>query len=518
VKPDIPPITLSLTGATRLYVPEVLFNNKKKRVEMNSVKNAVVNDPDQTERSPCKKGSIKHRAAKMIGITVTMLGIAHQAQAVTASQVANIYSGISFFGEYYSEQDLGPLDSNPKGFTRFRNELVFSAEDFSTGQELWVYDGRQVRQIADINPQFSINDFPPAGSSSPADFVVFGNQLLFTADNGSSGRELWSYDGKEVRQVADINSGPAGSSPRSFTVFGNELVFIADDGVHGQELWSYDGTQVSLLADINPLGAASPSGLTAFGDELVFRANGGSANGGTELWAYDGSQVRRIADIRPGSPSSSPSGFTVFNGELVFYATDGFSGLEPWAYDGNQIRQLADIRAGLPGSAPIAVIMRVIGNELVFSANDGTTGIEPWSYDGKQVRQLADINPLGDSNPGGLVKLGAELVFSASSSNPSERTLWSYDGKQVRQIADGPWIPLNLTAVADKLVAFSAIGESGRELWAYDGRQVYQLADINPAGSSEPANLTVFGNELIFSANDGATGNEVWRIVQPGVQ
>jgi ELWxxDGT repeat protein len=515
VKPKIPPITLSLIGATGLYVPEVLFNNKK-RVEMNIVTNAAVNDSDHTERSPCEKGSIKHSAAKMIGIAVTMLGIAHQAQAVTASQAANIYSGISFFGDYYTEQDLGPLDSNPKGFTRFRNELVFSAEDFSTGQELWVYDGLQVRQLADINPQFSINDFPPASSSSPADFVVFGSQLLFTADNGSSGRELWSYDGKEVRQVADINSGSAGSSPRSFTVFGNELVFIANDGVHGQELWSYDGTQVRLLADINPTGSANLSGLTVFGDELVFRANDGVITN-SEPWAYDGSQVRRIADIRPGPLSSSPSGFTVFNDELVFYANDGFSGLEPWAYDGNQVRQLADIRAGLPGSAPIAVIMRVIGNELVFSANDGTTGIEPWSYDGKQVRQLADINPLGDSSPGGLVKLGTELVFSAGS-NPLERTLWSYDGKQVRQVADAPWVPLNITAVANNLVAFSAISESGRELWAYDGRQVYQLADINPAGSSEPANLTVFGSELVFSANDGTTGNEMWRIAQPGVQ
>jgi ELWxxDGT repeat protein len=495
-------------------LPKLYYN--KKKIEMNIVKNAVVNDPGQTESLPCRKGSMKPQSSKMIGMAM-MLGIAPQAQAVTASQVANIYSGISFFGEYYTEQDLGPLDSNPKGFTRFRNELVFSAEDFATGQELWVYDGRQVRQLADINPEFSDYAFPPAGSSSPSDFVVFGNQLLFTADNGSSGRELWSYNGKAVRQVADINSGPAGSFPKSFTMFNGQLVFVADDGVHGQELWSYDGTQVSLLADINPLGAASPSGLTAFGDELVFRANGGSANGGTELWAYDGSQVRRIADIRAGSPSSSPSGFTVFNGELVFYANDGFSGLEPWAYDGNQVRQLADIRAGLPGSAPIAVIMRVIGNELVFSANDGTTGIEPWSYDGKQVRQLADINPLGDSSPAGLVKLGTELVFSAGS-NPLERTLWSYDGKQVRQVADAPRVPLNLTPLANNLIAFSAIGESGRELWAYDGHQVYQLADINPAGSSEPANLTAFGNELVFSANDGTTGNEMWRIVRPGVQ
>ena len=41
---------------------------------------------------------------------------------------------------------------------------------------------------------------------------------------------------------------------------------------------------------------------------------------------------------------------------------------------------------------------------------------------------------------------------------------------------------------------------------------LHQMADINPDGSSSPANLTVYGTYLYFSATDGtAHGVELWR-------
>ena len=70
----------------------------------------------------------------------------------------------------------------------------------------------------------------------PSSFTVFGNELVFSANDGITGIELWSYDGHQVRQLADIN--PAGSSfPINATVFRHELVFSADDGMTGRELW-----------------------------------------------------------------------------------------------------------------------------------------------------------------------------------------------------------------------------------------------------------------------------------------
>ncbi len=58
--------------------------------------------------------------------------------------------------------------------------------------------------------------------------------------------------------VADIRPGPQGSFPEDLSAFGSRLVFTADDGTHGRERWITDGTASGtiLLADIQP-GPAS---------------------------------------------------------------------------------------------------------------------------------------------------------------------------------------------------------------------------------------------------------------------
>jgi hypothetical protein len=37
--------------------------------------------------------------------------------------------------------------------------------------------------------------------------------------------------------VGDINPGPGGSAPRGFTKLGKRLIFSADDGNRGEEIW-----------------------------------------------------------------------------------------------------------------------------------------------------------------------------------------------------------------------------------------------------------------------------------------
>ena len=68
--------------------------------------------------------------------------------------------------------------------------------------------------------------------------------MFFTATDGGSGRELWATQGEASTtfRVIDINMGAGGSTPRNFIGSQNVLLFSADDGVLGRELFKSDGT------------------------------------------------------------------------------------------------------------------------------------------------------------------------------------------------------------------------------------------------------------------------------------
>ena len=97
------------------------------------------------------------------------------------------------------------------------SKLVFSAETSADGRELWVTDGTPegTHLLVDINPDGSSNPgsfYSPteAGhvASTVADFGSLGDgRVLFGADDGTHGVELWTSDGtaEGTRLVDDIN-------------------------------------------------------------------------------------------------------------------------------------------------------------------------------------------------------------------------------------------------------------------------------------------------------------------------
>jgi ELWxxDGT repeat protein len=169
----------------------------------------------------------------------------------TTSRVADIRPGVFQFS---------PGSSYPEDLTAF-----FQAFDGISGYELWKTDGTTTSRVADIRPG-------GAGSSSnPRNLTAVGNTLFFTADDGSSGRELWKTDGTTTSRVADIRPGvfqfsPGSSYPEDLTAVGNTLFFTANDGSSGRELWKTDGTTTSRVANIFPgEGNSNPRNLTVVG-------------------------------------------------------------------------------------------------------------------------------------------------------------------------------------------------------------------------------------------------------------
>ncbi|MEM8721502.1 MAG: ELWxxDGT repeat protein [Cyanobacteria bacterium P01_G01_bin.39] len=426
--------------------------------------------------------------------------------------VANINPGVRNDGFGYS--------SLLSGFTEYDGKLYFSANDGETGGELWVSDGTSsgTQLVADINPEVSGYGYP--FDSSVSQLTVFDDKLYFTANDGEKGNELWVSDGTKsgTQLVADINPEESdygyifGSSISYLTEYDDKLYFTADDGKHGNELWVSDGTTegTKLVADINPdvdsfenpLGSRV-YGLTEFNDKLYFTADDGEH--GAELWVSDGTTegTQLLVDINPksneyGAYGSYTAGFTVFNDKLYFTADDGEHGNELWVSDGTTegTQLLVDINPGAGNygvNSSYAAGFTEFNDKLYFNADDGQTGGELWVSDGTKegTQLLADIDPkvykysTGGSFPNDFTEFEDQLYFTTG--DYGSRELWVSDGT---------------TKGTQFIVDLNPRTESGNQYgYGYDYGYGYT-----------GTNLAVVNNVLFFSANDGDTGAELYRL------
>lgn len=289
--------------------------------------------------------------------------------------------------------------SSPGPGVAIRGRLVFAADEGINGRELWITDGTRTgtRLLRDINPARlpepppNCSDHPNDGRrstglpSGPLDLVAFRGGVLFTADDGTTGRELWWTNGTVdgTRRVKDLLPGPQGSAPHDLTVIQDRAYFLASApaGSTGEALWRTDGTAAGtvLVHSLTVRGLPSwPRSLTAVGGRLFFVASNEAT--GVELWTSRGTAAttRMVIDLRPGTGGSYPQQLTDVGGVLVFAADDGETGLEPWMSDGTAAGtvRLGDLNPGLDASSP-GPFTRA-GNNLFFGAWEPDHGRELW--------------------------------------------------------------------------------------------------------------------------------------------
>ena len=339
------------------------------------------------------------------------------------------------------------------------------------------------------------------------------------------------------------------SGPRAFAAVGNTLFFSANDGIHGQELWKSDGTEAGTVLvknikpnDDGPGPGSRPSSLTAVGDRLFFTAGDGVH--GRELWKSDGSRagtvlVKNIKNDSVRGPGSSPAELTAMGSGFFFTADDGTHGRELWKSDGSRagtvlVKNISPRFAENYYGSPHYLTAR--GNRVFFSANDGTHGVELWRSNGSRTGTVMvkniDTNERNDAPdypgamPSQLTAMGGRLYFVAGDETRGEE-LWKSDGsrvgtvlvKDIDQRRRQGSLPSQLTRLDDVLFFAADDGVRGDELWKSDGSRMgtVLVKNIDPndgsgyLSGSQPTFLTPAGDQLFFIADDGTSGEGLWK-------
>src|SRR5207244_159892 len=92
----------------------------------------------------------------------------------------------------------GPAGHLPAVAGSAPGRVWFSMEDVVNGRQLWATDGTKagtgiVRTIGDPDARPTLS-----GERGPVPLGVAANKLLFHADDGPGGRQLWASDGTKA--------------------------------------------------------------------------------------------------------------------------------------------------------------------------------------------------------------------------------------------------------------------------------------------------------------------------------
>jgi ELWxxDGT repeat protein/VCBS repeat-containing protein len=429
--------------------------------------------------------------------------------------------------EGFSDPTLTPSSY----FANVNGKLFFGSTEGSSPRQLWASDGTSG------GTKLVARDTSSTTSSSPSAPLVIGSIAYFIARDAEHGNELWRTDGTAAGTtlVKDIAPGPTSSHPRSLTNLNGTLFFTVDTPFE-TGLWRSDGTAAGTVLVKQLLFSATTSMVNVAGT-LFFQA--ADIYTGTELWKSDGTTTGTVLvkDIRPGLLPSSIVDLTNVNGTLFFRAYDGVTGLELWKSDGTAAGTVL-VKDIVPGSSPLNVVrfLTNVNGTLFFAANNDVNGDELWKSDGTSDGTILvkDIRPgASSSSPTFLTNVNGTLFFRASNSF-NDFELWRSDGTSagtilVKDIFSGGSgsQPRYLTNVNGSLF-FTAVNNAsfesatGYELWKSDGTDAGTILvkDIWPgASSSQPRYLTDLNRAqlanvngmLIFSANDGTSGLEIWK-------
>lgn len=353
-----------------------------------------------------------------------------------------------------------------------------------------------------------VKDINPGDNSANIyELTKTGNSFHFFATDGVHGSELWRTDGTEAGtyMIKDIYPGEQGCGSSywlpSITALNDDVLFIANDGEHGMELWKTDGTEAGTIMVKNINGTytdsfysiqMSSTYMTAMGDHVYFCAF--TSTYGTELWKSDGTEAGTVlvSDIMPGANSSKPQFMTTIGNRIYFGAKSPDNLLSIYVTDGTEAGTIHLANAKISDSDHEDCKHFVELNGYVYFAASPTSdgdilNKELWRTDGtpEGTELFMEFNPdqVDDSDPRYLHVVNNKLLFGVN--NTSNDVYYISDGTINGTV---PLTDINGSEVetAGDFVGTSSIAFGENVMYipsTWNGNPVIYKTDGTPAGT-----------------------------------
>ena len=215
-----------------------------------------------------------------------------------------------------------PLNWEDSIFTG--SNLFFRVSNFAgDGKYSWS-GGLELGVINVSTEEMTLIDINAGGVSSPYYMTPAGDGIVFQADDGIHGIELWYSDGTEdgTNMVLDLMEGPDSSHPSHIYARNDVVYFTAINEDEGRELFVTETTSggTTLLSEFSDSWSGISDGVFFEGDFYFVHME--------ELWVTDGTRsgTQPISELT-GEVSSFELG-----GEL-FFISNGLSFSSLWVLD-----------------------------------------------------------------------------------------------------------------------------------------------------------------------------------------
>jgi ELWxxDGT repeat protein len=347
-----------------------------------------------------------------------------------------------------------------------------------------------------------------AASSSPSSMLRLGTKVVFSANDATHGQELWVTDGTAAgtRLVQDLNPGSADASPAMVGRIGSAAIFTASDGA-GAALWASDGA--SDAVKLMPLPPTSESGarltITA-ADTRVYLLFRPGYNEPTEIFVTDGTP----AGTRDLGAFSTNLDLTPIGagGNLYFAGQDQTVGTQLWVSDGttfgtHMVRRNVECPGPSCGPAPVRLFR--IGALPAFVTTDGL-----WITDGsgagtQKIAAIAQpaVVAFSPTSPRAYLK--------------SSTMLWVTDGTvagthAVATPGTGTQNPTYATVLDDGRLLYLGYVGSKDEVWKSDGTAAgtVQIGTIPETTSYFLRIVGILGNRVLLAGGSVSSGGDLW--------